>query len=65
MLVNIKFSLDVCKNLTKNELDNLSDTARDFFYFLQSFRNKLKIHGFCKFMSSRRPYPGPGQCNLQ
>ena len=46
MLVNIKFSLDVCKNLTKNELDNLSDTARDFFYFLQSFRNKLKIHGF-------------------
>ena len=30
-LVNIKFSLNACKNLSKNELDNLSDTARDFF----------------------------------
>ena len=32
MLVNVKFSLNACKNnLTKNELDNLSDTACDFF----------------------------------
>ena len=30
-LVNRKFALNAIKNLTKNELDNLSDTARDFF----------------------------------
>ena len=36
-LVNIKFSLNACKNLSKNELNNLSDTARDFFYFVYSF----------------------------
>ena len=36
-LVNIKFSLNACKNLSKNELNNLSDTARDFFYFFHSF----------------------------
>ena len=42
-LVNIKFNL---KNLSKKELDNLSDTARDFFYFVQSFRNKLKLRDF-------------------
>ena len=35
MLVNITFSLNNCKNLSENELDNLSDTARDFFYFVQ------------------------------
>ena len=32
-----------CKNLSKNELDNSSDTAREFFYFVQSFGNKLKV----------------------
>ena len=34
MLVNIKFSMDAYKNLNKNELDSLSDTARDFFHFV-------------------------------
>ena len=34
MLVNIKFSMDADKNLNKNELDSLSDTARDFFHFV-------------------------------
>ena len=29
-LVNIKFNLNDCKNLSKKELNNLSDTARDF-----------------------------------
>ena len=42
-LANIKFSLNACKHLSKNELDNLSDTARDFFYFVQSFGNKVKL----------------------
>ena len=45
-LVNIKFSLNACKNLSKNELDKLSDTARDFFYFVQSFGDKLKLRDF-------------------
>ena len=45
-LVNIKFSLNACKNLTKNGLDNLSDTARDLFYFVQSFGDKLKLRDF-------------------
>ena len=30
-LVNIKFNLSACKNLSKKELDNLSDTACNFF----------------------------------
>ena len=34
-LVNVKFSLNVCKNLTmKNELNYFSNTARDFFSIL-------------------------------
>ena len=44
--VNIKFSLNAYKNLSKNELDNLSDAARNFFYFVQSFGDKLKIRDF-------------------
>ena len=32
--VNIKLSLNACKNLSNNELDNLTKTARDFFYFV-------------------------------
>ena len=45
-LVNINFSLNACKNLRKIELDNLRDAARDFFYFVQSFRDKLKLRDF-------------------
>ena len=45
-LVNIKSNLHACKNLSKRELDNLSDTARDFFHFVQSFSNKLKLRDF-------------------
>ena len=45
-LVNVKFNLNACKNLSKKELDNLSDTARYFFYFVQSFGNKLKLRDF-------------------
>ena len=45
-LANIKFNLNACKNLSKKELDNLSNTARDFFYFVQSFGNNLKLRDF-------------------
>ena len=45
-LLNITFSMDVYKNLNKNELNSLRDTALDLFDFVQSFRSKLKIRGF-------------------
>ena len=32
--------------MSKKEFDNLSDTTRDFFYFIQSFGNKLKLRDF-------------------
>ena len=41
-LVNIRFDLNACKNLTKREHDALSDTASNFFHFVQAFGNKLK-----------------------
>ena len=45
-LVNIKFNLNTCKNLTKKELDALSNTATNFVNFVQSFGNKLKLRDF-------------------
>ena len=45
-LANIKFNLNVCNNLTKKELDVLSDTAMNFFHFVQAFGNKLKLGDF-------------------
>ena len=36
------------KNWSKNELDSLSDTALEFFYFVQLFGNKLKV---CEFVN--------------
>ena len=45
-LANIKFNLNICKNLFKKELDALSDTATIFFHFVQAFRNKPKYKDF-------------------
>ena len=45
-LVNIKFSLNACKSLTKKELDTLSNTATNFFHFIQALGNKLKLRDF-------------------
>ena len=45
-LAKIKFSMNTCKHLNKAEVDNFSDTARDFFCFIQSFENKLKVRDF-------------------
>ena len=45
-LCKIKFNLGACKELSKKEIDALSDTARDFFYFLQAFGIKLKLRSF-------------------
>ena len=42
-LCKIKFNLGACKQLSKEEIDSLSDTARDFFNFGQAFGIKLKL----------------------
>ena len=45
-LFNIQFNLNACKKLSKNELDALSDTASNFFHFIQDFGSKLKLRNF-------------------
>ena len=45
-LVNVRFNLNACKNLSKRELDALSNTAFNFFHFIQAFGNKLKLRDF-------------------
>ena len=45
-LCKIKFNLGACKHLTEDEINSLSDTARNFFYFIQAFGIKLKLRGF-------------------
>ena len=45
-LVNIKFNLNVCKNLSKKELDALINTATNFCHFVQAFSNKLMLKDF-------------------
>ena len=45
-LSNIPFNLNACKNISKNELHALSDTAINFFHFIQAFGNKLKLRNF-------------------
>ena len=43
---NIQFNLNAHKNLSKRELDALSDTTNDFFRFILAFGNKLKLRNF-------------------
>ena len=38
--------MGACKNLTKREIDSLSETARHFFYFVQASGIKLKLRSF-------------------
>ena len=45
-LCKIKFNLGACKHLTEDEIKFLSDTARNFFYFIQAFGIKLKLRSF-------------------
>ena len=44
-LCKITFNLGACKQLSEEVL-SLSDTARNFFYFVQAFGNKLKLRSF-------------------
>ena len=48
-LCKIKFNLGACKELSRNEINSLSDTAREFFYFIQAFGIKLKLRSFVNF----------------
>ena len=45
-LVNIRFNLNACKNLSKKELDALSGAATNFFHSIQAFGNKVILHEF-------------------
>ena len=45
-ICKIKFNLGACKQLSKDKVLSLSDTARNFFYFVQAFENKLKLRSF-------------------
>ena len=45
-LFNIPFNLNACKEWFVEELDALSDTASNFFHFVQAFGNKLKLRNF-------------------
>ena len=47
-LCNMHFNLNACKNLSAEEIDALSDTAHNFFHFVQAFGNKLKLRNFVK-----------------
>ena len=57
-LCKIKFNLGACKELSKKEIDSLSETARDFFLFHSSVRNKIKIEKFCQYLGGRRQNTG-------
>ena len=45
-LCKIRFNLGDCKMLSEEEIDSLSDTARNFFRFILAFRIKLKLQNF-------------------
>ena len=45
-LCKIKFNLGACRQLSEDEILSLSDTARNFFDFIQAFGNKLKLRSF-------------------
>ena len=48
-LCNIQFNLsadEIKLNLSDEELDTLSDAAKDFFRFVPAFGNKVKLRSF-------------------
>ena len=45
--VNVIFNLNACKNLSKKELDALSDTATNFFFILSKL---LAISSNCAIL---------------
>ena len=65
-LCKIKFSLGACKELTEDEILSLSDTARQLFYFVQSFGNKLKLRSFLNIwmLEDRLQYLQSSTCDI-
>ena len=65
-LVNIKFNLNACKNLHKEELGAFSDTASNFFCFIQAFGNELKLRDFVNIWmeEDRVPYLHSVTCGI-
>ena len=49
-LCKIKFNLSACKELSKKEIDSLSETARNLFLFCSSVRNKIKTSKLCQYL---------------
>ena len=45
-LCKIKFNMSAYKKLSQEEIDALSETARNFFYFIHAFGKKLKLRSF-------------------
>ena len=45
-LYRIKFNMGEYKKLSKEEIDSLSETARNFFYFINAFGIRLKLRSF-------------------
>ena len=45
-LCKVRFNLNVCQSLSEEEIDSLSDTARNLFRFPQAFGIKLKLRSF-------------------
>ena len=45
-LSSTRFNLNAYKNLSVEERDALSDTASNFFHFIQDFGNKLWLRNF-------------------
>ena len=45
-LCKVRFNVNACKSLSEEEVDSLSNTARNFFRFVQAFRIKLNLRSF-------------------
>ena len=58
-LVDIKFSMKACENLSNKKIENLSDTAREFFYFVKSFCDFLKVKNFLNIWMVEDPIQMP------
>lgn len=45
-LCKVKFNLGACRDLAKDEIDSLGNTARNFFQFVQAFGIDLRLRNF-------------------
>ena len=64
-LCKIKFNLSACKELSKKEIDSLSETARNFFLFCSSVRNKIKTSKLCQYLDGWGQNTRPRLRNMQ